>query len=193
MIRFEPIIEQGVNKLASVLQGGAFVANISQPIAACMSVGVKSYMQLSNADRKQLEDLVTTTMQFIASLRKHYPKLKEYTANINVDKVTSLFKVATKLLRKKATADIVQKYMEVYMQALDNPRKMKAIGAYVSCLVSNIDPKFKSALIASIEFAFAAIQLLSQTDTGKKLAAISQSAHKHILRPLYREIRKKST
>lgn len=192
MIRFEPIIEQGMNKLTSVLQGGAFVANISQPIAACMNVGVKSYMQLSNADRKQLEDLVTTTMQFISSLRQHYPKLKDYTTNMKVDKVTSLFKIGTKLLRKKATMEIVQKYTDVYMQALDNPRKMKAIGAYVSCLVSNIEPKFKNALIASIEFAFAAIQLLSHTDVDQKLVTISHSAHKYILRPLYRELRKKS-
>lgn len=185
-MKVETIIEQGIDQISSVLKGGA-----PAPINACMGVGVKSYLQLSAKHRAHIDELVSSTMHFVESLKPQYPKFVEYVSNMNITNATSLLKIATKIMRKKTTVALLQHYLDVYADILHNPRRMKAIGAYMVCVLSNVDAKYKEAVVAAIEFAFTFIQVVSHTDLHSKLSDMSQSVQKNIMRPMYKELARK--
>lgn len=187
-MKVESYVEQGLDQVTSLFKGGAAVSRIAHPISLCMNAGVKSYLELSASDRKHIDELVSTTMSFIESIKPQYPKFVEYVSNLTINNTTELIKVATKVLRKKTTATLVQQYLNVYADILHNPRRMKAIGAYMVCLLSNVDAKYKEAIVAAIEFGFAFIQVVAHTDLHEKLGVLSASMRKNIIRPMYKEL-----
>jgi hypothetical protein len=192
-MRVDTIVEQGqqyLDQATNLLKGGA-LPGLSHPVAVCMKVGVKSYMQLDSKHRDHIDSLVANTLYFVQSLKPQYPKIVEYVSNLNVDNVTGLIKMAIKLLRKKNTAKIIQQYLDVYADLMHNPKRMKAIGAYMVCILSNLESKYKQAVISAIELLFTFVAVVSHTDLANKVALMSDSVKKHIIRPMYKELARK--
>lgn len=185
-MKIESLAEQGIDSLSNILKGGA-----PATINACMGVGVKSYLQLPSKDRVHIDELITTTMKFIETLKPQYPKVVEYVSKLDVTNVTSLMKLGTKLLRKKTTITMLKQYVEVYSNILNHPRRIKAIGAYMVCMMSNIDSTYKEAVVAAFELVFAVVQVLAFTDMRKNLGSIGENIQKHIMRPMYKELARK--
>lgn len=176
-----------MQSLTATLSGGA----LAGPIKACMNAGVASYVKLAPEHRQHIDELVKATIEFVESAKKQYPKVKEYASNINLDNISSLLKLVTKMLRKKSTAGLVQHYLDVCADMMDNPKRMKAIGAYMVCLLSHLDEKHKEVVVLALELAYAFIQVIAQTDVKSKVVAMSGSVHKHVMRPMYKEIARK--
>lgn len=192
MFRIENFIQHSIQEATTMLKGGAVVHNISKPISICYDATVKSYNMLDKKHKKQIDELVLSTLKFIDTMRPQFPKFKDQLMKLNAGNLTTLIKATTKLLRKRSTAALIQQYVDVYADVLDNPKRMKAIGAYLCCLVSNVEPKYKYAIIAAIEMIVTFITVVSHTDIAEKMAKLSVSLRKHVMRPLYKDLAKKN-
>jgi ATP-dependent Clp protease ATP-binding subunit ClpA len=134
------LLESAKSMIAQAMQkGGVSPKTLAKPIETCIKVGMNSYFQLKPEQREQIDSLVQAALKYAESLKPQYPKIMEYVSNLNTANVTALIKIATKVLRKKSTAALVQQYLDVYVTVVNNPRRLKAIGAYMVCLLSNLD------------------------------------------------------
>lgn len=190
-MKVESLVEQGLESITKVLSGGSVAASISKPISLCMNAGVLSYLQLHPTHRKHIDDLLASVMRLIETMQHHYPKMAEMVVDLTPDNFTVFIKMATKVLRKKSTANIIQQYLEIYGDIFHHPQRIKAIGAYMVCVLSNLDEKYKAAVVAVIELAFTFIQIVSHTDLKTKVTEMSQSVHKYVMRPMYKELARK--
>ncbi len=184
-----------IQKTLENFVGGAVANRLAKPLSACALVGARSYFQLSSKDRKHVDDIVALTLEYTDKLKPEIPKIQRYLTSLKTDDVTALIKLATKLLKKKQTLTLLQEYLELYGDIITDPKRIKAIGAYLLCLVSNIEPEYKNAIVATIDFIFTLIQLLTQTEikteVREKLSKLTSSVNKHVLRPIYKDLAKR--
>jgi hypothetical protein len=179
---------QHLNLDALSLTGGAVVA--AKYAETCKRVGFKSYAQLSATDRKHIDELVESVKTFAETMKPQLPTLLIYARRLTSSNISSFIRLATKILRKKSTVALIQNYLNIYGDLVRNPRRMKAIGAYLRCLMSNLDSKHKEVMVASIEFGFTLLHVVAQTDLKSKLLDVSKDVRKYILRPLYKDMSK---
>ena len=185
----------GLQQALEHFVGGGMAQRMSKPLSACMMVGARSYLQLSSKDRKHVDEIVSLTLEYTDKLKPELPKIQRYITSLKVDDVTALIKLTTKLLKKKKTLSLLQEYLELYGDIVTDEQRMKATGAYLVCLVSNIEPEYKSAIVAAIDLVFTIIQLLSHSEIKgelrSKIGKLTTSVNKHVLKPLYKNLAKR--
>lgn len=184
-------IEQTVNDLLGGLKGGAAM---SKPIATCMTVGVSSYYMMSAKDRVHIDELIATTRDLVENLKPAFLKFQQRMSHAmtDVSKITELLKLGNRFLRRKRTVELIQEYLSVYADVLYSPKRIKAIGAYLVCVVSNMETKYKEAVIAAIDLMFTVIHIVSTThvraDLRGKSGKLFDCVHKYVMRPLYKDL-----
>ena len=173
--------------IMNVLQTNLLGKHLNQ----CKDMCKSSYSKLSSKEKHHVDALMETVIQFYRMALPYVPKAVEYAQTLSVENVIAFLKVATKVMQKKETVQLIQHYIAMYGDSLKNPKRLKAYGAYLRCVLAHLDAKYKKIVTAAIDFAFAFICLIVTKEVRAYVHEVAASVNKYVVKPLHRDVRRK--
>lgn len=166
-------------------------ASFSKHLATCKDVCKSSYNKLSSSERKHVDELLVAVVKFYKMALPFVPQVVAYAKGLSVDNVVAFLKTATKIMQKPETARLVEHYIAMYGDSVKNPKRLKAYGAYLKCVLSHLDPKYKKVVTVAIDFAFAFVVLVVTKEVREYVKELARTVHKYVVKPLHREVKVK--
>lgn len=174
-----------MKQLKLLMMGGA----IKPYLEKCTDICKESYADLSTADQKYIDELLVRAPEAFEFAKKYAPFILSHVKDIKGDQVLGLLQLATKYLKRKSTKAMVHKLIAQYGDIVKDKRRMKAIGAYIKCVVSNIDDEYKVILIASFDMLMALVSVVTDKEIADFAKELGDLVHKSIVKPTVRQVK----
>lgn len=158
-------------------------------ISKCKVICAKTYDALSAREQTAIDDLLDQLPILYNVFEEYAPMVTAYVKNITPEKVMQLMQYATKVLKDKKTVKFIHHYIDEYGEIIKSPKHMKAIGAYLKCIVSHIDPKYKSLVLQGVDLVFALVALVNDNKVVSFVEEITDGVKKHIVKPVTKAVK----
>lgn len=164
-------------------------AAVTKHLNMCKEVCKSSYNKLSSSERKHVDELLKAVVVFYRMALPYAPQAVAFAKSVSADNVVAFLKTATKIMQKPETAKLVEHYIAMYGDSIKNPKRLKAYGVYLKCVLSQLNPKYKKIVAAAIDFAFAFICLVVTKEIREYVKEIASNVQKYVIKPLHREVK----
>jgi hypothetical protein len=172
--------------LSSLQMGGAVKPYISK----CKTVCKSSYDNLSASDRKYIDEMLSKAPEVYSYFEKYGPVVLDQVKNLKPDQVLGMIELATKFLKKRSTVTTVRSLIDTYGDIVKDERRMKAVGAYVKCVLSHMDKEYKMILLSGFDLMMAVVAVCGDDKVASFAKELAVSVNKTIVKPVVREVKK---
>lgn len=172
--------------LSSMQMGGAVKPYISK----CKTVCKSSYDNLSASDRKYIDEMLSKAPEVYSYFQKYGPVVLDQVQTLKADQVLGMIELATKFLKKKTTVVAVRGLIDTYGDIVKDERRMKAVGAYIKCVLSNMDKEYKMILLSGFDMIMAIVAVCGDAKVAAFANELAASVTKTIVKPVVREVKK---
>lgn len=175
--------------------GGAIqkiIANkqIKPYLNKCQDICKDSFSKLSETDKKQLTLLLKAAPELYTYFERYAPIVVAKVKTIKSDEVLALIQLVTQYLKKKETVTVVRSFIDKYGSVVKSPRKVKAIGAYLRCIVSHLEDTHKAILLSSVDMLMALVSLVGDKQIVAFAKEVGEIVNKNLVKPVVREVKK---
>lgn len=175
-----------MNFVNALQLGGAVKPYVSK----CKTVCKASYDSLSAADRKYLDEMLSKTPELYAQFQKFAPIVLKQLKDLDSEQVLSMVQLATKFLKKRSTVATVRSLIAKYGDIVKDKRRMKAIGAYLRCVLSHMEDEHKMILLSMFEMLMAVVAIVSDKEVAAFARELALSVHKAVIKPAVSEVKR---
>ncbi len=156
----------------------------------CQDVCKDSFAMLSETDQKQLTLLMKAAPELYEYFEQYAPIVLAKVKTIKSDEVLALIQLVTEYLKKKETVALVREFIHKYGNVVKSPRKVKAVGAYLKCVVSHLEDTHKAILLSSVDMLMALVSLVGDKEVVAFAKEVGQVVNKNLVKPVVREVKK---
>lgn len=161
---------------------------ISQHAERCKELCKQSYQELSPEDHEVIQSIMEKVPDVVSQFQKYGKYLKEQAKDIDVEDATDLMQAATSYLTKRETRETLHDMIAKYGPVLEKESNVRAIGAYVRCVISNVDERYKEAAVAALDLLSAVVGLVSNDPSVRNFAAhLRGNVQKNVVLPVATE------
>lgn len=129
--------------------------------------------QLSPADHEIVSALMESVPEVVAEFKRYAQVTVAAAQDMDAARATQLMRQAKDFLAKPSTKQLVHSLIDKYGDVLRSPQQMSAIGAYLHCVINNLDDAYKDAAFAAVDMVLAALELLS---SDRKIQTFARQA-----------------
>lgn len=158
-------------------------------ISNCKVMCAKTYDALSPREQKAINDLLDQLPILYNVFEQYAPIVTAYVNTITPEKVMQLMQYATKILKDRKTVKLIHHYIDEYGEIIKSPKHMKAIGAYLKCIVAQIDPKYKNLVLQGVDLVFALVALVNDHKVVSFVEEVSDGVKKHVVKPVTKAVK----
>lgn len=162
---------------------------LNKHIDTCKSACKRSYGKLSSSERKHVDELMTSVVALYKKALPLVPTLLAFAKGMNVNSVVALIRTATKVLQKDETVALFEHYIAMYGDVAKDPKRLKAYGAYLRCLLSHMSADHRRIVVAAIDLAFALVHLVVRKEVKGYVKDLAGSVHKYVVKPIHRDLK----
>jgi hypothetical protein len=163
-------------------------ANIKPYINKCKDVCKQGLDNLTSADQKYIVELMNRVPELYNMYELFAPKIFAHLQDKS--SILLLLQLTTKYLKKKSTVKKISKLITTYGDIVKDERRMKAIGAYIVCILSNLDEEVREILVQSFELVMATVALVSNKEIATFAKDLGILVHKALVKPTVKKIKK---
>ena len=162
---------------------------LKKHLDTCKTTCKKSYNALSSSERKHVDQLMVAVVAFYAKMVPLLPQAASFVKTMNVDSVIALLKTINRILQKDETVALIEHYIAMYGETAKDPKRLKAYGAYLRCVLHHLAPQYKRVAIVAIDLAFTILHLVVRKEIKGYIKELGTAVHKNIVKPIHRDLR----
>lgn len=180
--------------MSDALIGGAIQLGgaVKPYVSKCRTVCKESYNALSATDRKYLDEMLSKAPELFTHFQQLAPAILSQVKELEAEQILGMVQMATKYLKKKTTVNTVRGLIDKYGDMVKDQRRMKAVGAYLKCVLSHMDDEHKLILIAGFDMLMAVVAVVSDKEVAQFAKDLAAIVNKAVIKPAVREVKKVS-
>jgi len=173
----------------NVLKEMFTAAVFQEKIDECKETCKASIDDLSDDEYEVIQGILRNAPDLAKTAKKGAEKVLGYAQHMDVETATALMENATDILRSESTVNIVDDVLRKYGPILKSEKNLKAIGAYLKCVLKNLEPRYQAAVVAMVEMFISLYALISNDNEVRTfLRSTGKSFGKYVVDPVQRQI-----
>lgn len=182
------------NALSS-LKGMVNSLVISSQVEKCKEVCQDSLDELAPKDCQVIKDLVQDILQaapdLIASFKEQGQQMLQQARAMDATDATWLMDKTTAFLKQESTRRLVRTAIDRYgAEILKSEARMKAVGSYLRCVVSHIEPQYKQTLLSAVDMVLALVALVASEPKVQSFATkLNAAVQKNVVAPVVQDVK----
>lgn len=157
----------------------------------CKKTCKVTYNELDHTQQKHMDQLIESGIELFERYKPFIPLVVEKAKNMSLLELTNIVTFCTKFLQKKQVVSMIEHYLFIYEDVLNNKKRLASYTKYSKCLIDQLDPNLCRFINACIILVKVIISLILNQNIKPKIKKIINNVHSQIVKPVHRSVKKK--